>query len=119
MIGSHSVCGYSKLLWWLTGPSGIGAAHLDRRIKVAMFDLQALSAFGYFGNGLTVPSQLAVTQKLFWWLTGPSGIGAAHLDRRIKVAMFDLQALSAFGYFGNGLTVPTGSHPVTQKLFGG
>ena len=64
-----------------------------------MFDLQALSAFGYFGNGLTVPTgSHPVTQKLFWWLTGPSGIGAAHLDCRIKVAMFDLQALSALGY---------------------
>ena len=49
---AHPVCCSSKTFWLLTGPSGIGPAHLGPQIKVQSIDLEALSPFGYFGNGL-------------------------------------------------------------------
>ena len=78
--------------------------------------LEALSAFGYFGERSdSLFKSPPGYSKTFWLLRGPSGIGSGP---QIKVQSMYLQALSAFGYFGNSPTVFTSPHLVTQKLFG-
>ena len=45
-------CCYSKTIWLLTGPIGDRVRPTWTAIKVQSVYHQALSAFGYFGNGL-------------------------------------------------------------------
>ena len=80
----------------LSGPPGTA-------IKVQSIDLDALSAFGYFGalgaalRCVHVPTLLLknflVAERSCGNRSGPPGTA-------IKVQSIDLEALSAFGYFG-------------------
>jgi hypothetical protein len=48
-------------LWWLTGPAGKRLQPTEPLVKDEYFDLQALSAFAIFEDGLAVSTASADT----------------------------------------------------------